>query len=788
MDSNSSKEEIKEREFLEYIRTAADLRLKIFPYQEDQLRLPPNSLKRKVFYAIDTNILYLFLTPQEAGPGEGYGSIFKDDTRIHSTALAAAFAHFIFVKLPQITNRPLIILPGHINEFNDLFERYLKEAQNFLQSKDEVEETRAKRKELFDYLESFSGKNEIDAQKIGEFLFNHENPGVIYLRLLSLFNSGWIAPLDKALMFGNFFDEGDKEKLANIFSQTFSCKSSESWEERLARKAERREKQNLRNDSQALNCVELINRKFHELDEDYLLVLITGDDSLYDAASDCYPFQSKNRSFARHYLRKPKAFVIESPVLLPKKGGETISQKFELSWLDALLIDFTDNENAIEEELSKVVIGDPKTKKKLSKRIKDALKNDDNALENFKERWKIHADNLTKFHFTRGDFALEEMTRVFGKNKIGNTARLLQESSGDLIEVANKTWKEFVGKITPAGLAILTSPTGEFQKYKWRNVPPIIFDRFPKTWEAICQFIGSNNEMKLDQTAFKKLIDMPKDEDPTGYASFLAYSYLQANLDRWYVAGLFAQFAIDIAEDLKLKKSNDKDNKNPNHLKISGREAYYFKAVLQRYLPNLHNETKILLVKAEEAYKIDKEIFPGLSVTNLRFKAEQAILNVCYSLHDFFTGTRKDSIGFKFKAFFYEILAIYSDVDTINNDWIKLSVERSLLAHLFVIALILENENVLNNEITDSLVRLQKTFQGNLEKKYPGGPEFPLSGFVSMISAYAKIRYGEIGDSLKGEAINKLLQDVAKAKFPSDKNKAFFERQLIDQIKLACSH
>lgn len=458
---------------------------------------------------------------------------------------------------------------------------------------------------------------------------------------------------------------------------------SEFWlKELLKVKSNRRSVGRIEKDAHMLARLEWINM---HLDKDHKLVYITGDRSLFKAASDYYP-ENGCDSFAERYLRHPKAYLADRRILIPASSGEP--EKIETDFLGLLntflnevgasgedeienfdyILELSDTERA--EVATQVLEGRPK------------------MLDNFKEKWKEYTSELVlSYGLTRSG---EELELGSFKALFKDVHKLLERVKEKLKEQRRKAWNGCYEAAAAAGLGLLIYQHNKTGDFRSRNIPPLMLNSLEKTQDFAHEIIASYKHGKVDSKGYRKAVSQLDKHDESGYSTALIYSLIFAAEGNWYISSLLAAHAMEIASQAK-----------PGN--ISGREATYLRAFSLRHSARNINDLvapERLIEKAKECLskdrQLNKEREKELPERDVRFEAEFLAISLCRHMFRLFkpsqgTNTALPSLE-ELQSAAEKMLGENTDSllmglkNQDNDRWIARNIERVLLSIVFMAA------------------------------------------------------------------------------------------------------
>jgi hypothetical protein len=745
-----------------YLQVAARLRLDIGAYARDK-----RGGQSLVHYAIDTNILLLFLNPFTISTRDRYAVVFDDDEST-ATALGIAISRFTFGQLsPQ---RPLILLPGHDAEARSCYDKLCRTADaHQTQAGKERTEVSLGLKQLT-AIESMEGRMawlEENTPTILE-LFRDDSPSNELRRYCSLLKENRLQRLDAAVFVPGFFseDQTENERIVEAFSvphdvdqrlELSECRLQ--WEERLKRKT-RRNLDNLQIDCEALARLELINR--HATSTSHRLVLITGDEAMFAAARSYAP-PGHDEDFASLYIRHPRAFLAAPEVLMARQpDASPISgsgPEFVEDWLDAILAQFSDERDVVEKQLLKIVQATDATMLDgLRARVKKALSEDPQAADTISGQWRNHISGICSSHTITGASARAELRQLLNQRSLGPES-ILAAIDAQLDKRKEETWDVFLDAAMRTGYDLISDDaagTGVSNPIRKRRTPPITFGSFEKTKAFMREVTRSPKERPVTALEMEARISLLNEDDDTGYARCLAYAFLFAREDRWHVAAGIAQRAIDIATKIDRFRSHARpmeSHQDPRGIgtnRISGREALYFKAVANRLRAQTAAEladVRELLERAEAAWVQDKARDDSPKPSNFRFRAEQLSLELSRHLFRTFgegsqgKRSRQDALGMlpPLNTLLRQYVTLLDCEFDEADEWIRQNVERQIVVDVFMVAALMDKDGHLSPS-EDVVRQLFSRLRENLEKHEL---DIPASRLDLAILDYAHARLGE---------------------------------------------
>lgn len=597
----------------DYLVDAAKLRLDVLPFEEDVEFINGGG---RIFYAIDTNIIHLYLEPEKMGPrsdrGGGFSKIFSSDGKDTSVVLADAFARFIFKSLAGEMGS-LLLLHGHDDEVRDLCNMLAKKSEEqFSTLENEVESLEEILADLV-HIETEKSQVEylaIKAPNIVSFLFYEQSPSEELRRISQLLCDKRIMKipvyvglsLDKEN--GSSIDKPLAKALlgpANLQEIIHESSLRSEWLSRLRNSIGSKQLRNnkpFKRDVSALARLEYINSK---IGDDAKVVLITGDRALTDACRSYFPVSERNRSFSDSYIRHPRAFLSVPEVLVPGEviGSPTWFNQPELktSWLDTILAEDTasirlNDEKAFRQSLKPkleiMLFSESSERNKIVfNKVDRIYRENPHSLKNITDSWAEHTSSLKNAHIAKNEKTVHELEKLVSE-LVSEGGQFSVTKLQERISKKNEdTWKVFYRMMAQAGIDLIANDTDENIRLK-RFIPLLDFDSSPTADKLIKLFAYKSSLLSKDLPEIYELQEQLSKEDPSGYAKIMVFASLYMLKGYQYVGAKLATGALALA-DRELAKSNGQNG-------ITGREALYFLSVLTR--SDTNNEAGI--VKATE--------------------------------------------------------------------------------------------------------------------------------------------------------------------------------------------
>ena len=797
-----------------YVSDAARLRLEISPHELD--RLGPEG-GTDISYAVDTNIVMLYLRPNIVGPRSeggdgGYGEVFHDAPRESSEALGAVLSRFVFYDLTG-DKTPLILLPGHDAEIRGVYDAILRKAGNFL---DEVD---SQRKKLEAILEEISPIEDLEKKvKVLELrtpailscLYFSENAGVELSRFNQLITDCRILRLAFALeRWSKTPEEGiavsHEIRQAYGVPLTLEDQIVESffridWERRLRREKRNLSDRRLKPDCAALARLELINRQLRQRGTGRRLVLVTGDEAMFRAGAQYEPIPEEQRTFSELYLRHPRAFLATPMVVLsgshPTGMGRAKKADFVTDWLETLLAKYTgdagvddarlkdladcapelealagtlagkDVDGEYLERLSHVASDNKRNALTLIRRAMGVVRVDHEAPARIRSEREKHFTLLATEHAGASAIGRAAVRKTLHAALDRDVDAALDELNRILSERTDRTWTEFSRALVVAGFELMLDdgPVDEMGKHatRKRNAPPVVIQSCRWAGDFVRRLAGTGDVFGTLREEGDRLESL-MEHDPSGYVQSLVFALVFASAEKWHVASLLARRAISIAGRIQREEASGTSTSVPSH--VSGREAFYLCSFTVRLGARTESdllEAELLLVDAEEALGQEHARNQCLSISMARFRAERLALELERHLLLRFgdVAPQTGTIGKPLNKLFECLMRLHDDLKDETDDWLRAHINRRVVTNAFMVAALIEADGSLPANVSD-YCEGQYGHLTSVEARSPdgGGVTIPSTRLVSAVADYATARFAP---SSNPPAISQIHRRVAK--------------------------
>lgn len=618
-------------EFAKFVRAAARQQRLLLPRRQDRALLARGGT---LLHAVDTDVIKLFTSPSDVAPsgprgGGGYAEVFPNEDRGLVVGLGTALARFIFSTLDS--ERPLLLLPPMGDEVREVFAGVARDAaldsRKAPLSLDRLKGLVNRAKQMDDREEALR-LLESHAAEIARIAAGPEGPPAELDRFARLIHGRRLASPDY-LLEQHLAPSPEMaralESPSELIDRIRLHQMRRTWFERLHRtKSAARETALTDTDAQVLARLEWINHALSppsRAKPKHRVVLITGDQSMFDAASSVKDWEGSGSSFADLFLRHPKAYLSEPQVLAPpdpsstEPGGPAGDTPFD-EWLDTWLSRLHPGTDSFRGELDTLLSWSDEV---LADWVTPWAASD--AVQELKTNWLGYTRSLT---LERPLSDVERRVAEVRKDKTIEAYEALIGSLSDAIDARIRdTWEGCFGAVA-LGSYMLASPARDADAHTpSRNAPLLTFDRFQRTRAFVNQVLRQYRVGGLSAEQWRAGLHGLDEDDPSGYAFFVALGVLFAAEGVWKVAGILAEQALMIATRDKPKL-------------VTGREAAYLRAVALRHSARSVAELKpiaALLDRAEAAHRQDLAGHPGLEAGPCRFEAERWALHLTYHLY-----------------------------------------------------------------------------------------------------------------------------------------------------------
>ncbi|RVT93461.1 hypothetical protein [Sphingomonas crocodyli] len=752
------------QELTDHIVAAARLRTEIAPFESDMTLTRDGGT---VFYAVDTNIVLLFLDPKDRGPLRdglgGFTHIFPSDSGEEgiAEALAAALTRYIiyrtntFVRDDQAISLPLLLLDGHDAEVRHAYDRFI------VRSEGDVEQARTQLNLLKDELEwAVAAENvserveriKSSARTLLERLYFDNSHGALARKMGSLLSGGRLARLS---VVGERFAQAVGLERSQAIRQAFlpahdlmaSVEENRlrfEWDRRL-RAYKKVQGKSVAIDAGALTRLEIVNSKLRE--HKIRICLITADSSMISACSSYVP-EGTDTDFSQLYLRHPRAFLAADEVLTPANlsaakqiGGNGIM----INWLDTLLADLTSDNGPSLDELGSRAAGDNRSL--LKERVQQVVSIDNNAIGTLVTDWSAHTQAIQAEHAATSNLAQEELQRTIGQVNFDQLDAALDLVQLALSKESEKTWDDYYRAVVRTGFDLLHAQSEGPGRRRRRMAPAVNFQSFTHARDFVREVIAARGVMRFGPGEIEERLALIEAQGGS-YAVLLAYAVLFADDGRWHVALLTAKRAMAVHQIYdRHKKAQDGDTFVPEAVRnrVSGREACYCAAVAQRMMARSlgdFDKSHEYLKRARDALRARDNHLSSPQDTETRFRAEELACSTSRLLFQRYR-LKPDTEALarlvvearRLQLLAFEIAAQARDI---SDEWSRLVVERSALANLFTLHAL--DESQVGQSWDETFVQAARRFLELTRSENLTGA-FPETDLSKIIGIFAEARF-----------------------------------------------
>lgn len=776
-----------------YLTDAARLRREVSPHELDRFGSVDGG---GISYAVDTNVVALYLQPNIMGPRSehgrgGYGQVFHDDPPESSEALGGVLSRYVFYHLTG-NETPLILLPGHDAEVRGIYEMVFRQAGEFL---DEVD---SQKEELHAILHEISRLQDLERKveilesrtpALLSCLYFSKNPGVELSRFNQLITDRRIVRLAFALERWSV-TSGEGSAMSHDVRQAYGVPRTlqdqivESsfridWERRLRHENPSRSDRRLKPDCAALARLELVNRRLRQHEHGRRLVLITGDEAMFRAGDEYQPISRERRTFSDLYLRHPRAFLATSMVVLSGPGqpdaNRSGSTVFVTDWLETLLARYTDDvgvdgarlrdladsslalrelsdeitDQDMEEEglekLYRAASGSKRNALLLIRRAMRVARIDPDAPDRIQSEWKKHFRLLATDHAGVSSIGRAAVEKALSDVLDRDVDEALDELERLLSQRSERTWTEFNRALVVAGFELLLDggPADETREHvaRKRHAPPVVIESCAWANDFVRRMAGASNVFDMFRSEADGLQTL-MDHDSTGYMQSLVFALVFANAEKWHIATLLARRAISIADRAPGDETSDTSTSSPSP--VSGREAFYLCSFAVRLGARTESglrEAESLLEDAEAALGREHAGNRCLSVGTARFRAERLALGLERHLLARF-GDVSVQPGRALEELFECLARLHGELEDERDAWVREHVRRRVLTNAFMIAALIEADGPLPRHVSDFCERQHCNLTA-LPSPDDTGEPIPTTRLVSAVADYAKARFAQ---------------------------------------------
>ena len=606
----------------------------------DDIQLHKNDLRwlsenneRIIIYAVDNDIVRLYSDTKEKALAklgrEGYTQIFNGDEKTNAISLGVILSHHIFYSLGEDvrSNGTKLLIPPLDKEFASNLSTILGKAD----LEDDAAQTQAK---ALDVLLTDSRMSDIEkaqclvnqGTKILDVLLGSNSYAAQAKKVCALVNKNRLTSLveisDKQT-YGlplEFVEACSRKKsLADLI---FTITLKDDWTDLLILPKHNDEKiKNLEDDAEALAALQLINMRL--ADSGIRLVLITGARNLLETGQKI-TVKNGNQDcrFADLWLRHPRCFLGDPAIFGATVGMEKNEGCNDLmTLLDAFLA---------ESKQGREHQGKPSDEK--SENARHADSHYPMAIAEFQEAWNRFIVNLCLGHTE----ILEQVSHDYSPSSVAELIREIRDAKSSLKEMLKESWQSvFFAAIQTGFLYSLYS--WSLAKMRPRNLPKLIFESFDQATRFVDDIIMQTPGTEVID--FRQRIEAVGKDSSNRYTTYLVFGVLFAAQNNWRIAESLADNAIRLVfGDLQSAPAAARADAARV---ITGREAYYLKAVAGRHLARSVGELTAAhdaIILAMEMLDLEREVRENILPNDTRFEYELCSINVAGAMFEKFLG------------------------------------------------------------------------------------------------------------------------------------------------------
>lgn len=742
------------------IEKAAILLLKCAGFMDDQnSAVRTDDQHSETYYAIDNDVIHLYIEPAS---NVDYLDVFGEGSN-SSTAKSLAFLVADFLVK---SSEPLV--PGHekqkcrfliIPPHDEELLRTLTTVHDRLSRYTDVidDSTFAELSKAFMVYEQDSNE-----QALLDALGRHVPD------LVQLFNPyrGPRAALARYAQLGERTFQRIETYLDNSFTfpvldplnkredREIANKLIKEWKARLKKqKVLRKPARALNNDAEVLAAIEHINLDLCEKSIRKQIVLVTGSNYLFVAASEYKPYANDERSFADIYLRHPQAFLAH-----PKFFSLSVSENATFKLMDWLNLFFpSELQPAIEpqgivrrEFLRNFIDGKDDSLNIVTEVL---ARSDKNAYHLLKE-WRTQVASVAQARYADGlDWAKEKGAKELAK-KLGE---LRQKTGWSIEKLRDMIFMESL--LSVSSLYWMTVWVGLWSsavRVESKGVPALRFDGEFKELEqyrdAVIQLQLKSVEKgvsKEELDTLRKLSKKVEETDDSLYHAHVIHALAFATKGHWHATLTLARIAMAICDY----------HIDPTERRFRwGREAAYLACIaVRRSIKNrsgLSDAEKYL----DEAIKRENEGWPE----DIRFSSERLTIQTRYHFFDLFFEPKRLAS----EAVFVTMEALCRLIQRAENEEdkrVKLWVERQVLTNFFTLLLIARELKPLDNLLSRfNIVQFLLVFQRVLKEiceEYQEANDDPYSRLICKVSTAIWDPNQQVRESARDAASQTLSQE-----------------------------
>ncbi|MGJ4911288.1 hypothetical protein [Bradyrhizobium sp. HKCCYLS2033] len=569
----------------------------------------------RIIYAVDADVFHAYGAPHE-GANIELGKVFFDDDPDLSAALTQRLADHIFFRVSP--EKPLLIPPP--------IEQDVASILNGLVGKFGADPPA---------IDLNVGELQVNVEKLNQVGIVGADSNVIYelvLRLLYL-RTGAAATyralarlisLDR-IAGPEVFAETDKgseslrrvlrpfESLPDIYDH---ISLRDQWSERLTAHQDlgARRRANRTRDADCLARLEIWNRRLEI--SNIKILYITATPSIHEVNLRYEPPISFIRH-PRYFLASEAVFRDLHPIDLP-----TTESAF-FGWLYTFVGNISDGERFEDKrpsKLNKSFVDAVLRTEELRPGSSDEIKNGwAKFTREFREAYRPPHEIQARF--------IEELGQLAnGIQTLREWNALRERLDSQIRELTTEAWNDCFFVTTRTGFTV-RSESPLHQATPARVVVPIYFDSWRKTRKFIQSVASWHEPSDFDQGRYDEGILDVLNEDPTGYAYYLAHAALFSGRGEWRTAAALCDQAIAVVSS----------RRDAEETQANGREAHYLGGFCRRHTVKQRRELEPLYAyvrRAKKIYDDERKVRPKLDVIGERFESEELSIGITELMFD----------------------------------------------------------------------------------------------------------------------------------------------------------
>lgn len=531
-------------------------------------------------YAIDSNVAIFLSQPSEhaidhVGGGlqrQGFGAVFPEDPPNLSDVISHALAEHLYFEFRHFG--PILIIPPVSGELHRHAQRLTRRAVH--PATRDITGWREQGQRLIAKLErqgQFTGQTEDLLRQVQELLFLRYGPPSALRRLRHMLGQRGLVSSDIASASEDLLPDA-------ILRRALSPTPSARRTLELTFGARRWISAGLERDPQyseaafrdgfVMARLERMNEALERSDSPYRVIYVTADRHLLDVV------QRQGNPHLR--LRHPRAWLTRLPIFQHDRETE------HTSLMDLL---------------------------KLAVKAREGESSENDAL--LESHWHEYLAKATALFVPR-----EETRELFfdrGRDIIDRYSASVDRFQDDLSKLQEQAWEDCFS------VSAITAATEVQQEHRdfARTVPPIVLEDWEATQRGIDQFLSWHTPQDYDETVFQDSLRAITQEEPSGYARYLALSAIFASRGDW-----------DLGASLALRAWERVPCSGGGYAQPNGREASFIEAVCRRHTARTVSDLDSALaplVRAEEIWTAEQSS-SNWDVVPERFDAERLASDV----------------------------------------------------------------------------------------------------------------------------------------------------------------